>query len=290
MLFPDLWLRRIIRLIPAALLAQLMLCLQTVAFESYHDPNQNDQGYCSDCHPGFKAGRNDTLHALHTGGGDPITTNCDLCHTGSGRDNPLTLWSAADGDTGLGCAGCHGRDYGETVENDHRGFSTQGRPKNSGWGLRRHHASVGITTCANCHDDGEPLPENVMNPGLGNTTHYFFRSDVSLGGSPMDTCVNEDTANDADGIGLDNDGDGLYDENDPDCSPDPLMLSIETQPANELLIRWPAPTQGWRLQSATDLTGQDWQDQPAPTERLMGLWQFVVSPSLGLPRFYRLVK
>ena len=75
------------------------------AFESYHDPLQDDQGYCSFCHTGFTGGRSDTLHSLHTEGSDPVTTNCDLCHTGSGRDNPLTMWSKDDH---LGCAGCHG--------------------------------------------------------------------------------------------------------------------------------------------------------------------------------------
>ena len=54
------------------------------AFESYHDPNTNDTGYCTTCHPGFAGGRSDTLHALHTGGTSAlgtITSNCDLCHT-----------------------------------------------------------------------------------------------------------------------------------------------------------------------------------------------------------------
>jgi hypothetical protein len=125
-----------------------------------------------------------------------------------------------------------------------------------------------------------------MNPGLGNTTHYFFRSDVSLGGASIDTCANEDTANDVDETGLDNDGDGLYDQSDPDCSPDPLLLLIAAQPAGEVLVEWPAPTEGWGLQSSTDLSGQDWQDQPTPTERLMDMWQLLVSPSPGLPWFH----
>ena len=74
------------RLIAGLLLSAVFLIVQAAAFESYHAPAKNDEGYCSMCHPGFKGGRSDTLHSLHTGGSDPITTNCDLCHTGSGRD------------------------------------------------------------------------------------------------------------------------------------------------------------------------------------------------------------
>jgi PKD repeat protein len=180
------------------------------AFESYHDPNQNDTGYCSDCHPGFAGGRSDVTHALHTGGSDPVTTNCDLCHTGSGRDNPLTMWSTGDADDGQGCAGCHGRDYGETVGADYRGFPITGLPKSSGYGLRRHHANNGITQCESCHGVVAIEPENV-------SPAYYARADVSLGGSPMNPCTNEDTANDADALGLDNDGDLLYDADDADC-------------------------------------------------------------------------
>lgn len=186
---------------------------QAIAFESYHDPTLNDQGYCSTCHPGFTGGFGDTLHQFHTGGSDPITDNCDLCHTGQGRDNPLTLWSTLDNGNGRGCAGCHGRDYGETTVFDHRGFPTAGKPKASGYGLRRHHFNIGITICMGCHADVEPLPENAQNPP------YYARADVSLGGMPLDTCSNEDTLNDANSTGLDNDGDLLYDTSDPDCAP-----------------------------------------------------------------------
>ncbi len=212
------------------LLGALILGAGTaIAYESYHDPNLNDQGYCSTCHPGFAGGRSDVTHDLHTGGNDPVTVECNLCHTGSGRDNPFTMWSTGDNGDGLGCAGCHGRDYGQTIEQDYRGFTLVGLPKNSGWGLRAHHAAAGIDVCATCHldgatnpptaDDGTPLPEDVIDPTPATAPiHYYLRSDVSLGGNPVDPCTNEDTANDADTEGLDNDGDDLYDTADPDCA------------------------------------------------------------------------
>jgi predicted CXXCH cytochrome family protein len=156
------------------------LPLHLAAYESYHDPALNDQGYCSTCHPGFGGGRSDTLHALHTGGSDPVTGTCNLCHDGPGSDNPFTLWSKGDADDGLGCMGCHGRDYGETVGANHRGEPIAGMPKNSGYGLRLHHHVSGITVCAGCHGDPtsggavQPHPENVIDPGLGNTVHYYL--------------------------------------------------------------------------------------------------------------------
>lgn len=188
---------------------------EALAYESYHDPLQNDKGYCSTCHPGFAGGRSDALHALHTGGSDPVTGECSLCHTGSGRDNPLTMWSIGDGSgNGLGCAGCHGRMYGEAIRDNYRGFPTFGRSKSSGYGLRRHHFNSGVTVCLVCHAPEPPggaiLPESEGPP-------YYARSDVSLGGRPVDACTNEDTANDQDAAGLDNDGDGLYELNDADC-------------------------------------------------------------------------
>jgi hypothetical protein len=210
------------------------------AYESYHDPGSNDTGYCATCHPGFGGGRSDALHALHTGGSDSVTGECDLCHTGSGRDNPLTMWSTSDGQggQGLGCAACHGRDYGDLIEQDYRGFSITGLPKNSAYGLRLHHQINGITICGSCHldgpgnppvaDDGVPEPENVLYPPDVDPqlVHYYDNlADVSLGGAGVDMCLNEDSENDADAVGLDNDGDNLYDTNDPDC---PIVCESDT--------------------------------------------------------------
>lgn len=175
------------------------------AYESYHDPNLNDDGYCASCHPGFGGGRSDSLHSLHTGNPDAVTGTCDLCHTGSGRDNPLTMWS--NGDL-LGCAGCHGRDYGETTQANYRGLPSSGKAKASGYGLRKHHLNNGITLCLNCHATSvEPYPESIMPPN-------YARADVDVTG-PCN--ADEDTANDADSLGLDNDGDNFYEMADLDC-------------------------------------------------------------------------
>lgn len=172
------------------------------ATESYHDPRANDVGYCSGCHEGFAGGRNDSLHGLHTDGDSAlgvITRNCNLCHTGSGKDNPMTMWSIGDADDGLGCAGCHGRDYGETIQQNYRGFSIAGLPKATAYGLRDRHVASAVSGCARCHTAAPlgTLPENVAPP-------YYGRSDVNV----TDPCADL----------LDNDGDTLYDFDDPDCS------------------------------------------------------------------------
>ncbi len=194
----------------AILLAGILACLETLAYESYHDPTLNGGGYCATCHPGFVGGRHSRLHALHAEGVDPLTFNCLLCHTGASFENPLVMWSKQGG---LGCMGCHGRDYGETVESDYRGLPTLGKPKASGYGLRKLHLRNGITVCQDCHADVPQqaiLPENVNPP-------YYARSDVALAGEAADACANEDSLNDADSRGLDNDGDLQYERDDADC-------------------------------------------------------------------------
>ena len=203
--------RQIITL--TGLLASGLSIPLVLTHESYHDPQLDDQGSCASCHPGFAGGPNSPLHALHTKGPDKMTSNCSLCHTGNGRDNPLLTWSDNDG---LGCMGCHGRDYGETIWNDYADLPTAGKTKASGYGLRRLHVSAGVLYCSSCHlpfpAQGTIFPESVSPP-------YYARDDVSLGDNPMAPCTNEDTLNDADGLGLDNDGDGLVDAEDPDCQP-----------------------------------------------------------------------
>lgn len=205
--------RNVVRglLIAGATLALVFIALlngdKAVAYESYHDPNTQGQGYCATCHEDF---RNGGLHDLHEGffnGG----TDCNTCHTGAGRDNPLTMWSVGDG---LGCAGCHGRDYGETTANDYRGLPSGGKPKMSGWGLRRWHENQGVTECENCHGTNDPIQgEDVSPPN-------YARADINI----TDSC-NSDGSEDGspepngeDTFGLDNDGDTLIDGADPDCS------------------------------------------------------------------------
>lgn len=169
-------------------------------------------GNCAYCHGNFY----NNLHTLHQGGQDPITTNCALCHTqpiGS-ADNPLIMWSAVDNGNGLGCSGCHGRDYGETITANYGGFPTLGKPKASGYGLRKHHTNAGVIECLACHAD---VPQSSIHPEWVNPP-YYLRSDVHVGGEKCYACDQEDTANDANNRGLDNDGDLDYDADDSDCS------------------------------------------------------------------------
>ncbi len=171
------------------------------AYESYHDPNTNDLAYCSSCHDEFAGGRNAPLHRLHVSGTSAlgvITRNCNLCHVGSGRDNPMTMWSKGDANDGLGCAGCHGRDYGETIHADYQGRSIAGLPKATTYGLRDRHARSEIS-CFRCHNRAPAgvKAENIAPP-------YYSRTDVNV----SDPCADL----------LDNDGDGDYDSDDSDCS------------------------------------------------------------------------
>lgn len=249
------------------------------------------QGYatwdsCSSCHGDFRA--NGGLHDLHTKNPDPVTTNCDLCHSGSGRSNPIIMYSDGDSNDGLGCTGCHGRDYGETIASNYNGLSTSGKVKNSGVGLRLHHSVNGITSCTPCHSgDPTPYPENVIDPGLGNTTHYYLRGDVSLGGSPVDPSSNEDSANDTDSVGQDNDGDDVYDMADSDSVATPSQVTIEQLASGGLRLSWPTPSPDWILQTGSTLSGWSDMTAPAAADRENGYWIIEVDPPLDPKSFYR---
>jgi len=173
----------------------LLVARRPQAYESYREDVAQSREYCIVCHSGFE-GRG-TLHRDHENFG---TNNCRLCHTGSGRGNPLTMWAEGDADDGLGCAGCHGRDYGETIQGDYSApVPITGLPKMSGYGLHRWHAPFGGTDCTNCHATPRQCDvqlERVL-PG------YYGRGDVV----PTDSCMD----------GLDNDGDTFRDMTDPDC-------------------------------------------------------------------------
>ncbi len=262
--------------------------LSANAYESYHNPATPGMGYCAECHPGFVGGQSSPTHALHTGGTDPITTTCTLCHTGSGRDNPLTSWSGGGTGANLGCAGCHGLDYGETIQANYRGFPTLGQHKQSGYGLRRHHARKNVTICATCHtNDVAPYGENVVNTGLGFTTHYYNRTDVGLRGLPLNPCNNEDSLNPSDGKGLDNDGDGVYDTEDPDCLGLRATATLQVTSTNTMIL-WPYTCDGWHVETSTDL-GITWSDLAVVPREVGTNWTVAIPPSQG-PRFYRLFK
>ena len=203
------------------------LARQARAYPTVHDPVNTSGTNCFACHPTFE-NRGDA-HDLHV---SPLTNTCDLCHTGSGRNNPITLWSIET--NGLGCAGCHGRDYGETVQlpngfdNGSGTFNLNGLPKMSGYGLRKQHLRKNVTVCLDCHADVPRsfiLPEDVAPAYYGpayttNVTNPCL-SDLTLGGE--DSPATEPNGDDT--VGLDNDGDGLdntttprIDLNDPDCA------------------------------------------------------------------------
>lgn len=177
--------------------------VQTQAYETYHDPTQDGAGYCASCHTTFP-GRG-LLHDMHVGNRQ-FVDKCYMCHTGNTRNNPLIMWSQGNGTAGsnYGCAGCHGRSYGETIKADYDNgtatFPTQGLPKVSGYGLRKQHILKGVTQCMDCHKDMlrcEVQSEAIPPPNYGKP-EVFLTSSCS-------------------GDNLDNDGDGRIDMADPNC-------------------------------------------------------------------------
>jgi hypothetical protein len=165
---------------------------------------------CISCHPGFENG-NGPLHNRHRI--DFGISQCNLCHPAGAGTTPVLTYSSGTGG-GLGCAGCHGHDYGETSPNS-------GQPKATAYGLRQLHVSQGVTTCGvagGCHvpgGNGHPNPfppiasEDMAPPYYGQPTNNL-----------TDPCASnqEDLPFDVDSVGLDNDGDGAADfPNDPDC-------------------------------------------------------------------------
>jgi hypothetical protein len=170
-------------------------------YERYNDG-------CYLCHGQFTDGTSpkgtvfpsDDKHRMHRGS-SYMATECNLCHTTGDENNPFI--GSSDGtlnNPGVGCTGCHGRDYG-------------GERGNSGVGLRAHHFNAGTTLCAVCHtDDPLPLPEDVQPTYYGTVD---TNADDSCNSAPgyLENWSIGDTQ------GLDNDGDNLYDESDDDCGP-----------------------------------------------------------------------
>jgi hypothetical protein len=196
--------------------ASALLCVavsvpRAVARPMYDDdPGAGVGSGCVTCHNGFQGG-NGVLHARHRNE-FIVGNNCNLCHPDGGGSVPVLTYSSDNGN-GLGCAGCHGHDYGEFS-------STNGQPKATAYGLREFHVvQQGITSCgtSSCHQPGalghsDPFPplygENVPPPYYGQPTNTLTDPCSSL---------EEDLTSDVDTVGLDNDGDGLVDAADPDC-------------------------------------------------------------------------
>lgn len=197
-----------------ACLALALLGLPSVASAApYYDDGLGNG--CVSCHDGFVGGPGAALHTRHTvefnqNGGAGI--QCNLCHpTGGGTKPVATYVSGAGG--GYGCAGCHGRDYGETSPN-----STQA--KATAYGLRKVHVDAGVTDCGTgmCHAPGalgHPSPFPSIFPE--NVAPLYYDALFSNLTDPC-SASEEDLAFDSDSEGLDNDGDGDKDyPADADC-------------------------------------------------------------------------
>ena len=128
-----------------------------------------------------------------------MNTACDLCHTEGDERNPfLASSNGTTNNPGVGCTGCHGRDYGGAIGS-------------SGVGLRAHHAAAGIAACGGCHqDDPTPLPEWVK-------PIYYRTADTNVDDACNSAPVLLENWSIGDTLGTDNDGDLLYDADDPDC-------------------------------------------------------------------------
>ena len=198
----------------AAGLAVLLLGLTastTVAWERYDDGCDN-----SNCHGSFFGGISpkgsvfisNNKHEMHRNSAY-IDADCQLCHGGQG-EMVLDSSGGTDVNPGVGCVGCHGRDYGGGIGN-------------SGIGLRLHHTNNSVAVCLNCHgDDPTPLPENVA-------PIYYGTVDTKCDdpcNAPPDYLENYTIG---DTLGLDNDGDNLYDTDDPDCANCPADVNYDME-------------------------------------------------------------
>jgi hypothetical protein len=137
-------------------------------------------------------------HEMHRGAQN-MNADCGLCHIQQG-DSPLMGESAGTANNpGVGCVGCHGRDYGGAIGD-------------SGVGLRAHHFINNVTVCAGCHpSDPVPLPEDIL-PTYYGTPDSNVDDPCNQGPGFLENWSIGDTE------GTDNDGDNLYDQNDPDCA------------------------------------------------------------------------
>jgi hypothetical protein len=140
----------------------------------------------------------DSKHEMHRGTQN-MNTDCMLCHFQQPGDKPFTGVSGGTANNpGVGCTGCHGRDYG-------------GALGDSGVGLRLHHFMNNVPECIGCHGFGpDPLPESV-------SPTYYGTVDTNAD-DPCNLAPGfGESWSIGDGDGLDNDGDNQYDANDADC-------------------------------------------------------------------------
>jgi len=198
------------RAMPIVLLAALAIVGWVGRVEAYPTYDNGSGTGCVSCHNGYS--NEGALHLSH------LTkfgiTNCGLCHmNASGGDTPVYTYKS---NVGLGCAGCHGHDYGETSIHS-------GLPKATAYGLRRKHAlefaaASQPNVCANCHfpgsaitGDPDPAPaifdETVRPP-------YYNQPTNNL----TDPCSSTQESFESVPPGLDNDGNGAADMADSACA------------------------------------------------------------------------
>ncbi len=181
---------------------------RVAAFERYNDGCYSCHGtFNDDTSPRGTIFPSGSKHIMHKGS-QYMNTSCDLCHSEGDDRNPFTGFSnGTSNNPGVGCTGCHGRDYGGDIGN-------------SGVGLRVHHFNNGVKFCLSCHfQDPQPLPESVA-------PTYYGTPDTNVD----DPCNAEplymENWSIGDIFGLDNDGDNLYDGDDPDCG-DPCPWDLD---------------------------------------------------------------
>lgn len=185
--------------IAAAVAAIIMVAGNSLAYERYNSG-------CQRCHGNFMGPVSprgtvfpmNNKHEMHRNASF-MDTECDLCHL-EGFSNPFIGRSnGTPNNPGVGCTGCHGRDYGGNIGH-------------SGVGLRAHHAVNGVNECADCHDqDPPPLPENVK-PKYYGTPDTRADDPCNAGPNHLENWSIGDV------LGLDNDGDNVYDQDDSDCT------------------------------------------------------------------------
>jgi hypothetical protein len=195
--------------------AVALLCVTLWPPNAHASPSYDDGmgNGCVACHTGFVGGSG-PLHLQHRNNFG--VTSCNLCHPSGGGTTPVLTYSSGTGG-GLGCAGCHGQDYGETSPNS-------GQPKATAYGLRQFHVNQGITACGtgSCHQPGALGHPNPFPPLFGeNVAPPYYVPAFSTLTDPCSS-TQEDLAFDMDSVGLDNDGDGAADyPADSDCPAPP---------------------------------------------------------------------
>ncbi len=153
---------------------------------------------------------NPDLHDIHRG--VMLNFDCKTCHT---LPNFFPVFiGRSDGGTGLpgvGCLGCHGRE--EDMGHD---AISSGRAA----GLNQHHHRSGVTECAMCHTDADPVASGYKPVGENVRPAYYFTPDSAHPAKPFDPCSGSELIV-SPLQGLDNDGDLLYERADPDCRANP---------------------------------------------------------------------